>query len=110
MDGDGEEIPLGGAITQAVRAGTTVRRPAGPGAVAAALADGYGLDRAGRDAVPGRIGPMIRACAAGIVAKARAGQEAFARLIEAGVLTALDQEAGYAAGQEAALRSALLGG
>jgi Phosphotransferase enzyme family len=77
---------------------------------AVALADGYGLDRAGRVAIPGRVAPMIRACAASIEAKARAGQEAFSRLVEADVLTALDQEASYAAGQEAALRRALLDG
>ena len=75
---------------------------------AAALADGYGLGRDARRAVPALIAPMISGCAASVVAKARSGQRAFTRLIEDGVLDDLDQEARYAAAQEAPLRHRLL--
>lgn len=75
---------------------------------AAALADGYRLGRDARQAVPALIAPMIRGCAASVVAKARSGQPAFARLIEDGVLDDFDREARYAAAQEASLRHRLL--
>ena len=75
---------------------------------AAALADGYRLGRDARRSVPGLIAPLISGCAASVVAKAQAGQPAFARLIEDGVLDNLDQEARYAAAQEAPLRRRLL--
>jgi Ser/Thr protein kinase RdoA (MazF antagonist) len=91
---------------------------------AAALADGYGLDRAARERVPAWIAPMIRACAASIVAKAEAGQPAFVRLANGvegagqarapgeagGVLADMEAEARYAASQEPALRRRLLAG
>ena len=76
---------------------------------AAALADGYRLCRDARRAVPALITPMISGCADSVVAKARSGQRAFARLVDDGVLDDLDQEARYAAAQEAALRRRLLG-
>jgi phosphotransferase family enzyme len=75
---------------------------------AAALADGYRLGRDARRAVPALIAPMISGCAASVVAKAQAGQPAFARLIDQGVLDELDQEARHAAAQEASLRHRLL--
>jgi hypothetical protein len=75
---------------------------------AAALADGYRLGRDARQAVPALIAPMISGCAASVTAKARSGQRAFARLIDDGVLDDLDQEARYAAAQEASLRDRLL--
>jgi hypothetical protein len=75
---------------------------------AAALADGYRLGRDARQAVPTLIAPMISGCAASVVAKAQSGQSAFARLIDDGVLADLDQEARYAAAQEAPLRRRLL--
>jgi hypothetical protein len=75
---------------------------------AAALADGYRLGRDARRAVPALIAPMISGCAASVVAKARAGQAAFARLVEDGVPDDLDQEAAYAIAQEAPLRHLLL--
>lgn len=75
---------------------------------AAALADGYRLGRDARRTVPALIAPMISGCAASVVAKAGSGQPAFAHLIEDGVLGALEQEARYAAAQEAPLRRRLL--
>jgi hypothetical protein len=75
---------------------------------AAALADGYQLSRDARQAVPALIAPMISGCAASVMAKARSGQRAFARLIDNGVLDDLDQQARYAAAQEASLRHRLL--
>ena len=75
---------------------------------AAALADGYRLGRAARREVPALIPPLISGCAASVVAKAQAGQPAFARLIEGGVLDDLDQEARYAGAQEEPLRRRLL--
>ena len=75
---------------------------------AAALADGYRLRRDARRAVPALIAPMISGCADSVVAKAQSGQRAFARLIDDGVLDDLDQEARYAAAQEAPLRRRLL--
>jgi hypothetical protein len=45
---------------------------------------------------------------ASVMAKAQSGQRAFARLIDDGVLDDLDQEARYAAAQEAPLRHRLL--
>jgi hypothetical protein len=77
---------------------------------AAALADGYRLGPDSRRAVPALIAPIISGCAASVVAKAQAGQAAFARLIDEGVLDELDQEARYAAAQEAPLRRRLLAG
>lgn len=75
---------------------------------ASALAGGYRLGPDARRAVPAVIAPMISGCAASVVAKAQAGQDAFARLIDDGVLDDLDQEARYAAAQEAPLRRRLL--
>ncbi|HEY1919539.1 MAG TPA: phosphotransferase [Streptosporangiaceae bacterium] len=77
---------------------------------AAALADGYGLDPAGRQALPGTTAPMIRLCAAEIAIKARAGQPAFARLMVAGVTADMAREARYAAAQAPVLSRALLAG
>jgi hypothetical protein len=75
---------------------------------AAALADGYQLDRAGRAALPATIAPMIDACADAITAKARAGQPAFMRLAEAGVLDGMALDARFASRLEASLRQRLL--
>jgi hypothetical protein len=76
---------------------------------AAALAGGYGLDRAARRRLPAGIAPMIRQCAASIVARAEAGQPAFARLAaQTSVLADMEAEARYAASQEPALRRSLL--
>ena len=58
--------------------------------------------------MPALIAPLISGCAGSVVAKAQAGQRAFARLIEVGVLDDLDQEARYAAAQEEPLRRRLL--
>lgn len=75
---------------------------------AAALADGYRLDLAGREALPAAIAPMIEACGASVAAKARAGQPAFVRLAEAGVLDGFAREARFASRLEPALRRRLL--
>jgi hypothetical protein len=76
---------------------------------AAALTDGYGLDRAARGRLPAGIAPMIRQCAASILARAEAGQPAFARLAAGtSVLASMEAEARYAASQEPALRRRLL--
>ena len=57
------EVPLGGLITAAVRAGNTVRRPATPGAGAAAALLSY-LESAGFTAVrPGTSDAMIAVAA-----------------------------------------------
>jgi hypothetical protein len=75
---------------------------------AAALADGYRLDAAARRALPATIAPMIHQCAASIEAKARAGEPAFARLAAEGIPALMRHEAGWAASQQAALRTRLL--
>jgi hypothetical protein len=75
---------------------------------AAALAAGYRLDRSACHTLPASIAPMIRQCAASIVAKARAGQPAFTRLARTSVLADMEREARYAASQESALRRRLL--
>lgn len=77
---------------------------------AAALGDGYRLDRAGREAIPARIAPMIHLCAAGVEVKARAGLPAFARLAAGGIPAAMRREARWAASHQPALRARLLGG
>ncbi|MBO0807259.1 MAG: hypothetical protein J2P32_03020, partial [Actinobacteria bacterium] len=59
-------------------------------------------------ALPATIAPMIEACADSIIAKARAGEPAFARLAESGVLDDMGREARFAARLESPLRQRLL--
>lgn len=75
---------------------------------AAALADGYRLDRAARRALPAAIAPMIDQCAGSVEAKARAGEPAFAQLAAKGIPALMRREAGWAASQQPALRARLL--
>jgi len=77
---------------------------------ATALADGYGLSQAARAELPARIAPMIRQCAAGVEARVRAGEPAFIRLADAGVIHDMEEAARYAAVQEPALLERLLAG
>jgi Phosphotransferase enzyme family len=77
---------------------------------AVALVDGYRLDRAGREALPARIPPMIQQCTDGVVALVEAGNPPFVRLAEQGVIGGMREAAQLAADQESALLDRLLAG